>query len=134
MPCGAVKKLKKKKKKERKRKRKKGLITGRAGFRNQDLEGNGRCAASDMGSWAKEEHETKDPHGRGQQSGLRQTWGPILAPLGKGILGICLKLCEPFYPNCKMEIRSPPLSSFLPQRSVISYIRHLISYMRHLVQ
>lgn len=44
-----------------------GLIAGRVGSVNKDLKGHARHWASDMGTGAKEEQETKDPHGKGQQ-------------------------------------------------------------------
>lgn len=90
---------------------KKGLIASRVGFVNEDLEGHDRHWASNMGTRAKEEQETKDPRGKEQQEEGQKDLGPNPdSTWRKDILGIFLNLCGPLYLNYKMERRRPPLT------------------------
>ena len=60
---------------------KKGPVTGRVGFRNEDLEGRGRHWAHDMGTGQRGSLRQKTHVGRDSKTGVRMTWGQILPPL-----------------------------------------------------
>lgn len=68
---------------------KKGLVTGRAGSGNEDLEGRGRHWAHDMGTGQRGSLRRKTHVGRNSKTGVKRTWGQISHLLvEKSILGI----------------------------------------------